>query len=114
MNGDVVNLKDFVNHLEHNGLMVVRKDDYLKKSGLELAKIQKEFFGKTNVTLLQIVRAKVVNVTTKQGLRVWIKDGTIREDEHFKTSKGVIKVRVKAIERILREPKKNSRYRKSF
>ena len=30
MNGEVVNLKDFVNHLEHNGLMIVRKNDYLK------------------------------------------------------------------------------------
>jgi len=107
MNGEVVNLKDFVNHLEHNGLMIVRKNDYLKRSGLELAKKQKEFFGKTNVTLLQIVRAKVVNVTTKQALRVWIKDNTIREDEHFKTSKGVIKVRVTAIERLLKDPKKN-------
>ena len=107
MNGDVVNLKDFVNHLEHNGLMVVRKNDYLKKSGLELAKKQKAFFRKRDVTLLEIVRAKVVNVTTKQGLRVWIKDGTIREDEHFKTKKGVIMVRIRAIERLLRDPKKN-------
>jgi len=107
MKGDVVNLKDFVNHLEHYGLMVVRKDDYLKKSGLELAKKQKAFFGKRDVTLLEIVNAKVVNVTTKQALRVWIKDGKIRGDEHFKNKKGVIMVRVKAIERILRDPKKN-------
>ena len=107
MNGDVVNLKDFVNHLEHNGLMIVRKNDYLKKSGLGLAKKQKVFFNMKNATLLQIIRSKVVTVTTKQALRAWIDTGKIRDDEHFKTKKNVIMIRVAAIDRILKMDRKN-------
>lgn len=104
---EVVDMKNFVSHLENNGLMIVRKEDYIQKSGLDIIKKQKAFYQRKNVTLLEILKAKVVNVTTKQALRAWIDTGKIRDDEHYKTKKGVIMVRVSAIQRIVRKSTEN-------
>jgi len=105
---EVVELNDFVKHLKDNDLMIVRKDDYLKKHDLELTHIQRAFFRRKNVTFKQIIDAKVVKVTTKQALLYWLKKGTIRKDEHFKNSKGENIIRVEGIKRILKDTKRQS------
>jgi len=105
---EVVELNNFMKHLKDNDLMIVRKDDYLKKKELELTRIQRAFFRRRDATFKQVIDANVVNVTTKQSLLNWLKAGIIRESEHFKNSKGINMVRVKGIERILKDPKNQS------
>jgi len=105
---EVVELNTFMKHLKDNDLMIVRKDDYLKKKDLELTRIQRAFFRKKNVTFKEIIDAKIVNVSSKQALLYWLKAGIIRKDEHFKNSEGKNIVRVEGIVRILEDPKKQS------
>ncbi len=105
---EVVELNGFMKHLKDNDLMIVRKDDYFKKKDIELTRIQRAFFRKKNVTIREIIEAKVVKVTTKQALLYWLKKETIRKDEHFKNSKGENMVRVEGIKRILKDPKRQS------
>ena len=105
---EVVELNGFMKHLKDNDLLIVRKDDYFKKKDIELARIQRAFFRKTNVTIREIIEAKVVKVTTKQALLYWLRKETIRGEEHFKNSKGVNMIRVEGIKRILKDPKRQS------
>lgn len=105
---EVVELNQFMKHLQDNDLMIVRKEDYLKKKDLELTRIQRAFFKRTNVTINQLLEAKVVNVTTKQAILYWLKVGKIRKSDHFKNSKGVNMLTMEGILRILKDPKKQS------
>jgi len=105
---EVIELNGFMKHLKDNDLMIVRKDDYFKKKDIELARIQRAFFRKKNVTIREILEAKVVKVTTKQAFLYWFRKEIIRKDEHFKNSKGDNMIRVKGIKRILEDPKRQS------
>lgn len=95
-----VDVQEFVKHLKDNGLLIVKKEEYLEATGLRIIKLQKELFKRDNSTLLQVVNAKVLPLTTKNGLKNWIANGKIKNDEHFINKEGKRVISTKGIIRI--------------
>jgi len=97
---EFVNVADFMEHLKRNDLVIVSRKDLLNSSKIELDLLRRDLIKKKDLSIKQIIDAKLLPITTKSGVRNWISVGKFKDNEVFKTSVGEIRILTSAIKRL--------------
>lgn len=95
-----IEINEFMGHLEARGLVVVHRDALLTQPAAELEILRKTLLKKPWLTLKEVCDLKLLPVTSKQALRNWIKNETIRSNEHSVNRKGEITIMTSAVKRL--------------
>ena len=98
-----VSIQEMMDHFKKNDLVIVPKNlvYQAKINAAKLVYVQEQLLGrKKSLTLREIAINRLLNVTTKQSINNYIKDGKIFEDEWFVDRNGVKKVLTTAIVRL--------------
>lgn len=96
----LIKVQDFMDHLKHNDLVIVSRKDLLDASKIDLDLLRRDSLKKKNLSIKQIIDAKLLPITTKSGVRNWIAEGKFKPDEVFKTTVGEIRILTSAIKRL--------------
>lgn len=96
----VVNIKDFVQYLEQNNLVVVDKKLFDTVVQEDLQVKRSRLLKQPSITLREIIDAKLLPLSTKQSVRHWIKNEIIKPNEVLKMKNGQIKILSSAIKRL--------------
>jgi len=83
MNG-TVNIQEFISFLNSYNLIIVNKDEYLKKIEAELLQNQKRTMKDDFIKVGDIINYKLLKATSRQSFHNWIKNDTIKEHEYEK------------------------------
>lgn len=95
-----VNIKDFVQYLEQNNLVVVDKKLFDTVVQEDLQVKRSRLLKQPSITLREIIDAKLLPLSTKQSVRHWIKNEIIKPNEVLKAKNGQIKILSSAIKRL--------------
>ena len=92
----IIEINVFVKHLQDNNLVIVNKEDYIKKTRLDFLAYQQSLLSKDQVTILEVVNGELLPLKTKTGVRGWFKNGKIKQSDHHKKD-GIELIEVPAI-----------------
>jgi hypothetical protein len=88
-----INIKDFVNYLRHNDLVIINRKELTDLEYVKVQMAKTAALKKPWLSLKEIVDAQLVpGIRSKQGLREWIKSGKIKEGQYAKNDKGEIRI----------------------
>lgn len=83
----VIPVKDFLNHLKENGLVIGKASDFVANRTFDLQVKRSNLKKKKAVTLKEILDAKIISQTSKRTINRWIESGKIHEGEWYKCAK---------------------------
>ncbi len=86
MNG-TVNIQEFVSFLNSYNLIIVNKDEYLKKIEADLLRHQKLLMKQDFIKATHIKKYKLLKIKSRQSFHNWIKSGKIEDSEYYKDEK---------------------------
>lgn len=95
-----VNIRELMDHMKQNDLVIVSRKDLLNSSKIELDLLRRDLMKKKDLSIKQIIDAKLLPITTKSGIRNWISVGKFKEDEVYRTRVGEIRILTSAIKRL--------------
>jgi|LakMenEpi03Aug12_release.lakeMendotaPanAssembly.Ray.scaffolds.fasta_scaffold2372292_1 hypothetical protein len=95
-----VKIKDFMDHLKANNLVIVSKSDFVAVSEEDLQLKRSMLMKQKSISIREIVDAKLLPLRSKEGVRQWIKSNIIRPEEVLISSNGQIKILTVAIKRL--------------
>jgi len=92
----------FVQQLKDNNLVVADPAKFTATKADDLDRLRHRYLKAPSLTLVQILEAKLLPLTSKQGIRHWIAEGKIMPGEviHPKTKNGGVKILTSAIRRL--------------
>lgn len=97
---EFINVTDFMEHLKRNDLIIVSRKDLLDSSKIELDLKRRDLMKKKDLSIKDVIDGKFLPIGTKSGVRIWIKEGRIKETEVYKNSVGQIRILTSAIKRL--------------
>ena len=98
MSNTVIEIESFMAHLKREGLVIVPKDDFMADA--KIRGLQKKYLKRKSLTIQEILNAEFWSVTSRNSVVNWIKNGTIRPNEHYKSSAGVVMIQTTAVIRL--------------
>jgi hypothetical protein len=96
----LISVDDFMQHLKQNDLLIVSRKDLLDSSRIELDLKRRDLMKKKDLSIKDVIDGKFLPIGTKSGIRIWIKEGKIKEDEVYKNRAGQIRILISAIKRL--------------
>ena len=96
----LVKISELVDFLKANNLVIVSKTDFAAVTDEDLNLLRVRMLKKRAVTIAEIVNAKLLPLTSKQGVLHWINNEIIKPDEVYKNHVGKIYVLTSAIKRL--------------
>ena len=72
---ELINVEDFIYTMKKHGLVIVEKSEW------EQLSLQKKLMRKQSLTISEILRSKLLGVSTRQAVMYKVKNGIIRDDE---------------------------------
>ena len=97
----VVPVEDFLNYLKSKGLVIVRADEFQANKQIELNALRARLMKKKAVSVSDVVKARLLNYTTEQGVRHWVQRN-LKENEHYYQEKSG-KKRIMILTQILKD-----------
>lgn len=97
----VVEINEFMKYLKANDLVIVSASEFQANKQIELNILRDQLLKKPSVCLHDIVRAKLLPYTTKQGIKHAIDRGDFKPGEWYQETKGKkrIMIMVEAIKK---------------
>jgi hypothetical protein len=95
-----IEVNEFMQHLRREGFVLVKQSEMVYKEEADLKIKRDTLLKKPWITLKEVCDLKLLQPTTKQGLRGWIKNGTIRSNEHTVNNRGEIVILTAAVKRL--------------
>lgn len=78
----VVEVSEFMNFLKQNDLVIVSASEFQANKQIELNALRARLLKKRAVSINEIVQAKLLPYSTKQGVRHWM-DKNLKQNEHW-------------------------------
>jgi hypothetical protein len=98
-----VSIKEFMDHLKVNDLVIVKRGELLDSTRINLELMQAEFLKRKHLSCGEIVKAQLLPLKSDEGVRHWIKNGRICEDEYYYTTTNRLRILTSAIKRLRNE-----------
>jgi Ni2+-binding GTPase involved in maturation of urease and hydrogenase len=96
----LVKISELVDYLKSNDLVIVSKSEFATVTEEDLNLMRARMLKKKSVTLAEIVSARLLPLTSKQGVMHWINNHVIKPEEVYKDQVGKIYVLTSAIKRL--------------
>jgi len=96
----LISIPEFMAHLKKEGLVIIRADELAAAQHAELRELQRRYMRQKALKTAQVIEAKLLPLKSKEGIRHWIKDGTLRPGEAYQDEKKVWWVLTNAIKRL--------------
>lgn len=78
----VVEVSEFMNFLKANDLVIVSASEFQANRQIELNALRARLLKKRALSINDIVQAKLLPYSTKQGVRHWM-DKNLKQNEHW-------------------------------
>lgn len=106
MSGDI-NIQDFVKHLKSNGLVIVRKKEFLEAEAYKLEKEQKALLNNASIPFFKLgtdSKGMRILLVQTQTIKKWAKDGNIPSSDWYLDNKGRYVFRKEGLHKFLKNP----------
>lgn len=90
MQGGVINIKEFMQHLKDEGLVIVRADEIGLVGESKLNDFRRRMMRRNAISFSDFLKMKLIPITTRNGLQSWA-EKNLKENEFYKgTAKRMI------------------------
>jgi len=99
-----IDVQEFISHLHKSGLVIVDKNEFIKKSEIELTQLRKKVLGNQTCSVTDVVKCKWFKGSVNT-IKKWNAQGILFDHEYRKV-KGEWRIQTSAIKRLLKAEKK--------